>query len=79
MEHTSVFDSEYADRIAIRERIEEQNGKRITRTKLMNLCNLSKARLDKAIESEKDAGQIKETKIETAGRPRIEYERTHAT
>lgn len=69
-----IFNRLYADRLKIRELLEEQTGKQMSRTDLMNLSNFDKEKLDKALASEIDAGKIKELKQDTGGvRPMVSY------
>ena len=72
-----IFNKYYADRLKIREIIKKQDSGKISRTQLMNLSHFDKEQLDRAVNSEIEAGKVKEYKLDTGGvRPKIEYEIT---
>jgi len=67
-----IFNRFYADRLKIREMLEKHNGA-MSRTDLMNLSHYDKEQLDRALANEIESGYVEEIKIETGGRPRLEY------
>ena len=73
LDRNYIFNRYYADRVKLREITEKQPDKRISRTDLMNLSNFDKEQLDRAINTDIDAGIIEVIKVDTGGRPRIEY------
>ena len=73
LDRNYIFNKQFADRVKIRKLIERQSDNIISRTDLMNMTNFDKEQLDRAVESDKDAGKIEEIKTETDGRPRVEY------
>lgn len=79
LERNYIFDKSYADRLKIRELIEKQSSRWVIRTDLMNRSNFAKDRLDKALDSDIEAGIIEEKEIKTEGRPRHEYRLTQPT
>jgi len=70
-----IFNRHYADRLKLLD-VLDKNGGKLPRTDLMNGTNFDKEQLDRALSNEIEAGNIKEHKIETGGRPRFEYEKT---
>ena len=73
LDRNYIFNRYYADRVKLREITMKQPNKCISRTDLMNLSNFDKEQLDRAVNTDIDAGIIEEIKVDTGGRPRIEY------
>lgn len=73
LDRNYIFNRNYADRVKIRELIARQTNNIMSRTDLMNMSNFDKDQLDRAVSSDIESGIIEEMKIETGGRPRIEY------
>jgi len=67
LENNYIFDASYADRLNIRELLKNASGKEMTRSKLMQNSNFEKSRLDRALESEIEAGFIEMQEKSTGG------------
>lgn len=77
LKNNYIFNRYYADRIKILELIKKTGS--MNRTDLMNLSNMDKIQLDRALENEIEAGHIVLTEVSTGGRPVREYKYVYTT